>query len=171
MCLGFCDFFSCFGVQINFRDQSEILGEQLRPKNMRSNQLSQNLANMWPMWPKKFRPFLSKGWLNLWAKYSGPEKTIAIFLFLSELKELEVRNQNAEFSFGFWSWSLFRKLKLRQDFKTAFWPSLFSWSLLKYGNVYVLIGKFSESPSSWNTLLITVITGCNDFSFPQSSQK
>ena len=115
--------------------------------------------------------FLSKGWLNLWAKYSGPKKPIAIVLFLSELKELEVRNQNAEFSFGFWSWSLFRKLKLRQDFKTAFWPSLFRWSLLKYGNVYVLIGKFSESPSSWNTLLITLITGCNDFSFPQSSQK
>ena len=54
---------------------------------------------------------------------------------------------------------------------TAFWPSLFSWSLLKYGNVYVLIGKFSESPSSWNTLFITLITGWNDFSFPQSSRK
>jgi len=36
-------------------------------------------------------PFLSKGRLNLWAKYSEPKKQIAKKEFLLELQEFEVR--------------------------------------------------------------------------------
>ena len=36
-------------------------------------------------------PYLSKGRLNLWAKYSKPRKKIKKYFFFSELQELEVR--------------------------------------------------------------------------------
>ena len=82
-------------------------------------------------------------------------KTLKLHFGQAFLAEV-CRNMSAEARLGFWSWSLCEK---PQPIHCAF------------GNVYVLISKFSESPSSWNTLFITLITGWNDFSFPQSSQK
>ena len=38
-------------------------------------------------------PFLSKGRLNLWAKYSEPKKKITKIFFFSELQEYEVRSR------------------------------------------------------------------------------
>ena len=65
-----------------FRDQSAMLGEHLsHKKNLKPPYNPKIWLKMWPRKSKIVLPFLSKGRLNLLAKYSEPKKQIEKIFF------------------------------------------------------------------------------------------